>query len=263
VTDGFPFLRIRAIEEALFKCRPSLETVNDGDWVWRFAKGYTGRANSLQSLNVEDINDAERRLAVHVQRSRDYGIVPKFRMTPLVGSTIIDLLDQQGWSAFGRTHVLCHESAGGVQTVSEPRSEFANVAVVAPGSARWRKAMAGLLGLDRATFETYRELLVKLPMTARGFLMHNGDGALASAALCAVADEVGAVFSLTTAPQYRRQGFARQLMFFMQEYLRKTGAKQIALQVEAKNRSAVALYKLLGYKKAFSYTYRTLEAANK
>lgn len=249
--------RMRAIEEAMFKCRPSLETVVDGDWVWRFAKGYTGRANSLQSLNVEDINNAEDRLAVHVQRSRDYGIVPKFRLTPLAGPKTIDVLDGQGWGFSGHTHVLRLE----YPDRGRAAPELGNIGVVAPGSNRWREAMAGLLGLEPPSFEIYRELLAKLPPSARGFLMYQGDGALACGALGVVADEVGAVFSLTTFPQFQRRGFGHGLMVFMQEYLRENGAKQVVLQVEARNKPAIALYRLLGYEKAYSYIYRTLEAA--
>ncbi len=258
MSAGLGHSRMRAIEEAMFKCRPSLETVMDGDWVWRFAKGYTGRANSLQSLNAQDINNAEERLATHVQRSRDYGIVPKFRVTPLAGPKILDMLDAQGWGVQGHTEVLvrtCPDS-GRVSTGRD------NISVVAPGSNQWQQAMAGLLGLEPPAFEIYRELLARLPSSAYGFLMYQGDGTLASAALGVVADEVGAVFSLTTAPQCRRQGFARRLMVFVQEYLQQEGAKQIALQVEVKNHPAIALYKLAGYEKAYSYIYRTLEAAS-
>ncbi len=257
MSAGLGHSRMRAIEEAMFKCRPSLETVMDGDWVWRFAKGYTGRANSLQSLNVKDIDNAEERLAVHVQRSRDYGIVPKFRVTPLAGPKIIDVLDAQGWGVQGHTQVLLRACPDGGRVTPGPE----NIVVVAPGSDQWQQAMADLLGLEPPTFEIYRELLARLPLTARGFEMYQADGTLASAALGGVADEVGAVFSLTTAPQYQRQGFARRLMVFVQEYLQEEGAKQIALQVETKNRSAIALYKLLGYEQAYPYTYRTLEAA--
>ena len=257
MSAGLGHSRIRAIEEAMFKCRPSLETVMDGNWVWRFAKGYTGRANSLQSLNVKDINSAEERLAGHVQRSRDFGIAPKFRVTPLAGAKIIDLLDAQGWGVQGHTQVLLRACPSG-GSVAPPTG---GIVAVAPGSNQWQEAIVGLLGLGPPSFEIYREMLAKLPPSARGFLMYKEDGALVSAALGAVADGVGAVFSLTTAPQYQRQGFGKRLMVFVQEYLQKEGAKQIALQVEAKNRPAIALYKLLGYERAYSYTYRTLEAA--
>ncbi len=283
--------RMRAIEEAMFKCRPSLETIVDGDWVWRFARGYTGRANSLQSLNVEDINNAEGRLAVHVQRSRDYGIVPKFRVTPLAGPKIIDALDAQGWGFSGHTRVLHLEcpdrgtrplcvlmeskqqsnslfkrviypiTSAHLSVTRSIAPELENTAVVAPDSNRWREAMAGLLGLEPPSFEIYLELLAKLPPSARGFLMYQADGSLACGALGVVVDEVGAVFSLTTFPQFQRRGFGHGLMVFMQEYLRDKGAKQIVLQVEADNKPAIALYRSLGYEKAYSYIYRTLEAA--
>ena len=248
---------LRALEAVMFKCRPSLETVVDGDWVWRFAKGYTGRANSLQSLNVKDTDKAQERLAVHVQRSRDYGIVPKFRVTPLAGQKIVDLLDVQGWSTQGHTRVLVRTGPDSSRFTPGPE----NIVVVAPGSNQWRQAMDGLIGLDSTTFGIYLEMLTKLPPTARGFLMYQADGALACAALGVVADEIAAIFSLTTVPQYQRQGFGRGLMGFIHGYLRNEGAKQVVLQVEAHNKPAIGLYRSLGYEEAYSYTYRTLEAA--
>ena len=257
MSAGLDQTRMRAIEEAMFRCRPSLETVLDGDWVWRYAKGYTGRANSLQSLNAEDVNNAEKRLAVHVQRSRDYGIVPKFRVTPLGGQKIVDLLDVQGWSTQGHTLVLRHVCSGGGGTGAKAN----NISVVAPLSTRWQQAMAGLLGLEAPVFEIYREMLAMLPVPARGFLMYSRDSVLVSVALGVVADGMGAVFSLTSVPHFRRQGFGRGLMGFIHGYLRNEGAKQVVLQVEAHNKPAIGLYRSLGYEEAYSYTYRTLEAA--
>ena len=54
------FKIIRDIEQGMFDNRPCFKTVLDGAWVWRFADGFTGRANSLQCLDSEDDRDLKR-----------------------------------------------------------------------------------------------------------------------------------------------------------------------------------------------------------
>ncbi len=85
---------------------PALETRWDGAWVWRFARGYTKRANAIQCQDPADDGDAEARLMRMADWSHEAGIAPIFRQTPLCGAGVIGALDRLGWAPFEKSRIL-------------------------------------------------------------------------------------------------------------------------------------------------------------
>ncbi|KAF3887174.1 MULTISPECIES: GNAT family N-acetyltransferase [Nostocales] len=55
------------------------------------------------------------------------------------------------------------------------------------------------------------------------------------------------IFLLYVAPEYRRQGIAKALMLYVEEWAKARGDRQIALQVFESNTAAYNLYNQLGY----------------
>ena len=49
---------VLAVETAALTAWPGLYTAYDGHWVWRAARGYSNRANSIQCLDPADDADA-------------------------------------------------------------------------------------------------------------------------------------------------------------------------------------------------------------
>jgi ribosomal protein S18 acetylase RimI-like enzyme len=57
----------------------------------------------------------------------------------------------------------------------------------------------------------------------------------------------GWIYHLAVAPEFRRRGFATQLMRAAEAQLRARGCTKVNLQIRAHNREVVAFYRSLGY----------------
>ena len=57
----------------------------------------------------------------------------------------------------------------------------------------------------------------------------------------------GWLYHLAVAPEFRRRGFASQLVRAAEERLRRLGCSKVNLQVRETNREVVAFYRALGY----------------
>ncbi len=246
--------QIQPVEQALLRNWPSLETIVDGDWVWRFAKGYTGRANSLVCLDPADNHDVAKRLATHFERSRKYKIIPRVRITPLAAPEIIELLDEDGWTRQGNTRVMLMP----LTARKLPHAGPSKVLMLDPGSKDWPDAIAPLLGLESGTAATYAQMMQKMPASAQGFIIAGENQEPACAMLGAVFNGVGNVFGLTTKPWLRRRGLGRELMIYGLEWMKNNGASCAVVQVVADNKEALSLYHSLGFEIAYSYHYRIL-----
>ena len=70
------------------------------------------------------------------------------------------------------------------------------------------------------------------------------------------ADKILVVHRLAVDPQWQKQGIARRLMDFAEQYGRKNGYQAIRLDAFIKNPGAVKLYELRGYRKAGTVVLR-------
>ena len=91
------------------------------------------------------------------------------------------------------------------------------------------------------------------------FALLHADGLVAATGLGVVERGWMGVFCVVTFPQFRRRGFARQIMQSLAAWAVSQGAHSTYLQVEEKNAPAITLYANLGYKKLYSYVYLAKE----
>ena len=241
---------IQQIEKGLLANRPCLETVTDGAWVWRFANGYTGRANSLQSLDVADDRDFTARLDIHWQRSKAFGIVPRFRVTPLTPPLVVEHLLGRGFVRQSDSLVM---DMSLVQT--KPVSKDNNISRHSVLDAQWQKDILRLENVAQDDVETFIQLMGVLPKKAVGLSLMGEDGTTIGAAYASLEGEMGSVFALVIDPAFRGQGLGRHLMLALLSWMAEGGAKRIALHVVAGNGPAVGLYRSLGFVEAYKYYY--------
>lgn len=248
-------LPIYQIEFGLLANRPSLEIVNDGGWVWRFANGFTRRANSLQALDHEDDADFENRLAEHWQRSQQKNIEPVFRVTPLTPPRVVEFLLGEGFEQQGNTQVMVRGEV--VKNEKVLQSDLQDLAIVAHRvtDPHWQKKILALENIREKDAGTFVQMLGKLPQTAVGLSLVQGDGEAIGAAYASCNNEMGSVFALEIIPAQRGKGFGRVLMNSLHVWLRENGANQVALQVVVDNRAALGLYRSLGYEEKYRYNY--------
>ncbi|MCX5514483.1 hypothetical protein C3941_15520 [Kaistia algarum] len=238
------------IETACLSAWPSVKTIYDRSWVWRFAHGYTKRANSVQSLDPADDGDAERRIARAAADFERQGVPPIFRVTPLAGPGILAVLDQYGWQPFEESRVLAMELAGVALDVE------ADVRLFEPTDPAWIDAQARMSGYSQETRTNLGILAGLIAHEAKGILLYGPDGEPAASALAIQAGGIGVYTSVVTRADARRAGHGRALMRCALAWTREAGAKVAAIQVVSANQPAARLYEQLGFTEQYRYHYR-------
>jgi ribosomal protein S18 acetylase RimI-like enzyme len=236
------------IERAGLKAWPGIEVEWDGQWVRRAAGGYTQRANSVQSLDAADDANAATRIAAARHWFEERGLRPIFRVTPLAGPRVVDVLDAQGWAHVDASHLFAME-LGSIQP--DPRGE-----VHALLDPKFLAVQQQLQGYSDGRLGKLRALLGVMEVPACGVVLHSPEGRPVASSLMAVADGIVITGNVVTDPAQRRKGYAAAMMRTGLSWARSAGATIAALNVAADNAAGQALYRSLGYARQYDYTYR-------
>jgi N-acetylglutamate synthase len=176
------------------------------------------------------------------------GLPAIFRVNPLTGPALAAELDRQGWSEVDHSLLMAME-LGDVQP--DPRG-----AALPVDDPVFLDAQRRLKGYDDDTLGRFRAILAVLEVPARGIIMNAPDGRVVATALMAVADAIVVTGNVVTDPGERRKGYGASMMTTGLAWAREAGATHAALNVEAKNEPALALYRGLGYSPQYGYVYR-------
>ena len=87
----------------------------------------------------------------------------------------------------------------------------------------------------------------KLKVQPELILVGKVDGTLVGAVIAGFDGVRGWIYHLAIAPEYRRRGFATQLVRAAEDGLRRLGCPKVNLQVRAVNHEVVAFYRSIGY----------------
>jgi ribosomal protein S18 acetylase RimI-like enzyme len=87
----------------------------------------------------------------------------------------------------------------------------------------------------------------KLKVQPELLLVGTVDGAVAGAVIAGFDGVRGWIYHLAVAPEWRRRGFATQLVRAAELGLRKLGCPKVNLQVRATNSAVVEFYRSVGY----------------
>lgn len=241
---------VRAIETAALTAWPGLLTAFDGRWVWRAARGYSNRANSIQCLDPGDGADAALRLGRFTELYTRHGLHPVFKVTPLAAPEALAELDALGWISFGHSHVLHMPMR---ESLRDPGH---HTALFDPCDPQWHMVQARMSGYTDYDAETVRLILERVPCDQRGVLAYDADSIPAAAVLAAVANGISIYGNVVTRASHRSKGFARAAMTAAIGWSRDAGATAAAIQVAAENTAAIRLYTSLGFVHAYDYHYR-------
>lgn len=240
---------ILQLEQAFLSAWPALETQTDKGWIWRWANGYTKRANSAQSLDPSDDEDAAARLEAYSKWAETHGVTPTFRVTPLAGAGIVSALNLDGWATFEPSLVM----AMPVGAVFAPKHKYQLFAATDPG---WYETQVHISGYGDETTAALKALLDQIKVPATGILVYDEKGAPAAAALTSNNHGIGVYLNVVVREDVRMQGYGRSVMQAALEWSRSDGAGWAAIQVVADNTPAVQLYKSLGFEVVYRYHYR-------
>jgi N-acetylglutamate synthase len=248
-------LSANQLEGAFLTGWPALKQSFDGLWLWRYARGFTRRSNSIQCLDPVDGAFAGERLSRLTTFSHQHRIIPTLRVTPLTAPEIVEVLDARQWEVAGPSLVLAMQTPA-----SAYRVDF-DTDLLDPADPAWFKSVAQLSGYDGKAATLLHDLVSRIPGDARGVLVRHRAGVPAAAALVAVASGIGVYFNVVTHPSARRSGFGRTAMSAALNWAKSKGAAHQALQVAEDNQPALNLYRSLGFRTVYAYHYRQAPAA--
>lgn len=238
---------IETFERAGLLAWPGIEVDWDGAWVRRATNGYTKRANSMQCFDPADDADAAARLDATAAWFTARALPPVIRTTPLEAPALTAALDAAGWQATGHSHLYAMPLSG-----AEPDPEGRTMAALDPA---FLAAQQHLQAYDDAGIARMRDLLAVMTVPAAGIVLFRDNAPVASG-LFAIADGIVITGNVITDPARRRQGLAAAMMRTGLAWAKANGATIAALNVEADNAGARALYAGLGYAHHYDYHYR-------
>ena len=234
---------ISILETLALRAMPALETkVLDG-WLLRASGGYSKRANSVNCLKSTKTN-----LAAHIDEAERFYATRQlpaiFRLTPICEPELeVDLI-ARGYQPAGATDVL-------TLALTPQLPLKTAVAIDAIATDDWIKLFARTHDLDDHDTKILTGILSSI--APRSAFARIGQQALGRAVF-----EAGyaGLFSLATSSECRRQGHARTISQALLQWGMDQGAHHAYLQVEQDNEAALALYRSLGFRHAYSYHYR-------
>ncbi len=242
---------IKLIEECAFNAWPGLETIFYNGWLFRFASGYTKRANSVNALSPKGSFDETLSVAKSAYAERKIPLL--FRITPLAGTGPDEILEDQNYRKINETLVMTLD----IRDPSMPsQTSDPDIVIQQKPDLSWSKgfAHANGIGPDKKN-PAHDNILaaIKAP-TAYATLFANSQP-LAYGLAVAERGMVG-LFDIVTIAAARRVGAAQRLVSSLLVWGKSQGAERSYLQVESTNIPAVSLYEKLGFLEAYRYHYR-------
>ena len=250
-----PVPSVLEVETAALTAWPGLYTAYDGHWVWRAARGYSNRANSIHCLEPADDANASERIAHFSEMFTRNGLTPAFKISPLTAPGAVAVLDQLNWDYVEPSKVMRMEMRAREWAVHHHTALFDAI------DPQWRLAQAEMSGYSEYTSESVRLIIERIACDSRGILAYDKDGVPAAAALACVANGIAIFGNVVSRPSHRGQGFGRAAMAAALNWSRDAGARAAGIQFFAHNQPALSLYGSLGFGEPYDYNYRRPKAA--
>ncbi len=238
---------VETFERAGLMAWPGIEVDWDGAWVRRAANGYTKRANSMQCFHPADQSEAAVRLAQAVDWFTERNLPPVVRTTPLESPALTAALDAAQWRRIDHSHLYAMPLG--------PQRPDPGGAILDLADPLFLSAQRDLQHYQPEQMHKLQALLASMTVPACGIVVER-EGNVVASGLMAIADGIAITGNVITDPARRRQGLAAAMMRTGLCWAYETGARFAALNVQADNTAAKALYASLGYTHQYDYSYR-------
>lgn len=240
---------IRIIEELSLNALPALQTMYVDGWVLRFAKGYTKRANSVNSLYASTRNTHEKiRFCKEIYRRKQLPVV--FKMTRATQPKNLDvILASNGYESNSRTSVQTAE-IGNIDPDSFPDAQVNNML-----TEEWFAYFCRMNNVRDKNQSTLWQILENIALP-KCFVTVRDDRKPTACGLSALQVQYCGLFDIVTDASVRRKGFGRQTVQCLLAWGKQNCARQAYLQVMLNNTPALRFYNQLGFREVYQYWYR-------
>ena len=243
-------MTVQSIEVAAAVAWPPTELLMLGSWKLSAGDGFSRRRNSAVPAGPLP-EDLERRFSDVGEWYRVRGLPTLYRITPLCDTAVDDILADRG---------LVLECPTLVMSRSLEATELVEVVAESPVvTDTWVETELAALGIERSSIGPWLGTIATVPSPA-SFVVALDDGESVGAGFGVVVDALLGVFEIVVRPEYRRRGHAGRLMAALHQFGTRVGAQRAFLQVLEDDKSAIALYRSLGYEVSHRYWYRRADA---
>jgi len=239
---------VLACEQRIVNAWPAPATLLIGDWIVRFANGYSGRANSASPV-AQGAELDETMLALIEELYRADGLEPCIRLTPLVAEATRQAVIARGYrvrdASFGMIMPLDgFEIAPDAELQIEARPSLEWISGVAARQSGLKTHvgnLAAIVGKVRLPADFATMLIAGEPVAYGMSVAERGMA------------EIG---SIVVDSGHRGLGLGRRLVGGLMGWARAMDCASAYLQVDQTNAVAIRLYDRLGFRKLYGYETR-------
>jgi N-acetylglutamate synthase len=233
---------------------PALTVLDLDGWKLRTTRGFTRRANSVWPRAFGDRLDLATKLANVERHYAGRGLPTMFQIGPAAVPRGLDrVLAERGYQASEPVEVRTARVEALAAALPAPAP---GVLLAEELDQRWLEAWARVGERPAVALELAPRMLARVPAAAVYGLLRAGGEDVAVARGVLDGGWFG-VNDLMTATAWRRRGVASILLSALVAWAAARGAEQAWLAVEAGNGAALRLYERAGFRRAYSYRYRT------
>ncbi|KUP23452.1 GNAT family N-acetyltransferase [Paenibacillus sp. DMB5] len=243
------------IEELTLNTWPAEQSVLLEGWILRSASGYTKRSNSVNPLygpaEMEHGLDVKQKILLSEQYYERAGMQTVFKITPYINPAgLDDLLEELGYRMDSPSSVRTRD----LEQLPPLQSRHTLI-ISGHLTEEWLAAFSRQAKLSGTEPDTLCRMLSASSLQ-QGYALLLKDGVPAACGLGVIQHGYIGLYDIITAPEYRRQGLAEELILGLLHWGCSEGAASSFLQVVLANAGASALYDKLGYKEIYQYWYR-------
>jgi len=236
------------------------EEIEYDGWILRFAGGYSGRANSVQTFGTSTLPLEEK--VTHCEAMYAERNIPiLFKLTSATQPPELD--------SFLRHRGYTHRNTTSVQLVDIANSPFqmddacsmlvgnAQNGVFPPDLANWMIHAQRIKNFSPQDDASHQSILAQLQLPTGYGMLVDSQGRVVAIGICAYDPtlKLCGVFDIGVHPEHQRQGYGRKITTSLIAWGKSQGATNCYLQVDLSNQKALPLYAGLGFRELYRYWY--------
>jgi len=235
----------KQLELSAFNAWPALEQLEEEGIVYRFANGYTKRANSANVLSLKDWQLPK--LVAKIERYySDRGQTSIIRIPSFVKAIALDqYLERSGYQHTSKSLVM-----------TKTLTENTHTKTLKKLSAQdWLSCFVQLSQSELEHHNAHLAILEQIKDEAL-FAVLEISGEAVACGIGVIGENGVGLFDLVCAKSCRRKGYAAQLISGIHAWAYEKGVRSSYLQVLASNSAGVGLYQKLDFVEDYYYWYR-------
>lgn len=246
--------QIRQLERCALEAWPAAETETCDGWIFRFAHGVTGRANSVWP------NESSGRLSVNAKIAAAEAFYTnrrqpsRFQVNPhSEPNDLAERLTKHGYTPTKPTHVQTTTVSSLLDIDFSPHTAL-SLELDRALSNEWLRYYQTANQIDDKTIGVRADILRRIADPA-AFVSARQNGRIAGVGLGVCAYRWLCISNMHVAAEARRAGIATAILHKIAHWARQQACKNAFLQVMTNNQPALALYRKLGFRPQYTYRY--------